>query len=265
MTLSRPFQAIVAALALFVLVWFVALHRPGSTSTGSGSSSGSSGGQASGAQSAAGATSHAAAPTRSASAAHAATTSHSAGGSHAKGAVAHTAIRARTMTHADHGRRTATTVPATAAHHSAAAAPKQHAARHAQRTAAHTGAAVRRTSPTTHRTSPTTQSGTSGYAAATIADLAHGRTVLLLFWNPRASNDIAVHRQVGIVAHKLGHSVATFSARASQVGLFGSITREVQVYQTPTLLIVNPKRQVTTVTGLTDVYALEQTIREARG
>jgi hypothetical protein len=31
------------------------------------------------------------------------------------------------------------------------------------------------------------------------------------------------------------------------------------------LLIVNPRGQVTTVTGYTDAYALEQMIREARG
>jgi hypothetical protein len=101
---------------------------------------------------------------------------------------------------------------------------------------------------------------------ATVAhELKQGKVVLLLFWNPHSSNDSAVHRQVGLVAHKLGRSVAVHTAPADQVGSFGSITRDIQVYQTPTLLIVNPHGQVTTVTGYTDSYALEQTIREVRG
>lgn len=100
---------------------------------------------------------------------------------------------------------------------------------------------------------------------AVAAELKQGRVVLLFFWNPRSSDDAAVQRQVQIVAHKLGRRVAVHTAAADQVGSFGSITRDIQVYQTPTLLIVNPRGQVTTVTGYTDAYALEQTIREARG
>ncbi len=59
-------------------------------------------------------------------------------------------------------------------------------------------------------------------------------------------------RDAGRRAHRLGHSVAVHYALAKQVNSFGSITRDIQVYQTPTLLIVNPKRQVTTLTGYTD-------------
>jgi hypothetical protein len=100
--------------------------------------------------------------------------------------------------------------------------------------------------------------------AAVATELKQGKVVLLLFWDPRSSDDSAVHQQVEDVAHKLGRRVAVHAARADQVGSFGSITRDIQVYQTPTLLIVNPHAQVTTVTGYTDAYALEQTIREVR-
>ena len=64
-------------------------------------------------------------------------------------------------------------------------------------------------------------------------------------------------------AHTLGRHVAMHTAYASQVNTFGSITREIQVYQTPTLMIVNPHGQVTTLTGYTDAYAIEQAIAEA--
>lgn len=268
--LSRPFQAILAAVVLLALVWFVALHRPGSTSTGSGSSAGSSA-QSGGAPSASRATRHPAgvshsagalhhtAASRSTAASHPSKASHRSGASHATGAAVHTAAHTRNTV--SHTRTTVHTGAGTAHSVHGAAVHKQHTASRAPGTA-HTGAATTLEDPPASATGHATAASP---AASVAADLEHGKTVLLLFWNPSASNDATVHQQVGIVAHKLGRSVAAFSARASQVGQFGSITRDVQVYQTPTLLIVNPKRQVTTVTGLTDAYALEQTIREARG
>ncbi len=273
--LSRPFQAVLAAVALFALVWFVALHRPGSSPTDSGSSSGSSA-QSGGTRAASPATTRPAGAAHSTSGAHGTSVSHStaashtsksphaAASAHVKDTAPHAAGHARTAPHTG-GHTRATAHAGAAAHSGETAARTQHTASGAHSTA-HTGAAVRHKAPSTaHKAPPTGHAGTSREAATVAADLEHGKTVMLLFWNPRASNDVTVHQQVGVVAHKLGRSVAAFSAHASQVGQFGSITRDVQVYQTPTLLIVNPKRQVTTVTGLTDAYALEQTIREARG
>jgi protein-disulfide isomerase len=58
--------------------------------------------------------------------------------------------------------------------------------------------------------------------------------------------------------------IAVFEAQAKQVTSFGSITRGVQVNQTPTILIVNKRGQTTTLTGLVDAYSIEQAIDEAR-
>lgn len=101
--------------------------------------------------------------------------------------------------------------------------------------------------------------------ATVAADLSHGRTVLLLFVNPHSYDDDASAIDAVEVAHRLGHKVAVHLALAKQVNSFGSITRDIQVYQTPTLLIVNAKRQVETLTGLVDAYAIEQAVAEARG
>ena len=63
----------------------------------------------------------------------------------------------------------------------------------------------------------------------------------MLFWNPAGSNDRAVHGQV----HSVGGSrkgVDVFESSAHNVASFGTITRAVQVYGTPTILIVNPHR-----------------------
>ena len=100
--------------------------------------------------------------------------------------------------------------------------------------------------------------------ATVAAELKRGKTVLLLFLNPQAYDDDAVAIETVSVAHKLGHSIAVHFAQANQVNSFGSITRDIPVYQTPTLLIVTPKHQVATLTGLTDNFSIEQAVAEAR-
>ncbi len=246
--LSRPFQAIVAGLALFVLVWFVALHRPGSASTGSGSSAGSSG-----------------APSASTAATHSATASHAAPASHRAGAA-----RRAGASHAASGSHRASGQAGATVGHQHSTAVQTHKAVHTHKTvqthkAVHTHKAPPRTSAPGHPGAAANATHTPALQATVAAKLKQGRMALLLFWNPRSSDDQAVHRQLLSVAHKLGRRVAVHTAAANQTSAFGSITQDVQVYQTPTLLIVNPKGQVTTVTGYTDAYSLEQTIREARG
>jgi hypothetical protein len=93
--------------------------------------------------------------------------------------------------------------------------------------------------------------------------LQQGKTVLILFWNPRGSDDVAVHKELPVVQHALGGKIAVHYASAGQVGAYGTITHAVQVTQTPTLLIVNPHGQTTVLTGLTDAFSIEQTVGEA--
>jgi hypothetical protein len=106
--------------------------------------------------------------------------------------------------------------------------------------------------------------GRSREQIAVEAELARGRTVMLVFWNPRSSVD----REVLVQAHALAGgskgTVTVHAALANQVGLFGKITEVVHVYQTPTILIVNRRGVVSTLTGLTDVFSLKQAVREAR-
>jgi hypothetical protein len=92
------------------------------------------------------------------------------------------------------------------------------------------------------------------------AQLAQGKIAVILFWTPKGADDVAVRRAVEHLHGKIGVSIA----RANQVASFGTITRGIQVYGTPTLLIVNKKGQATTLTGLQDGFAIEQAITEAR-
>jgi hypothetical protein len=100
--------------------------------------------------------------------------------------------------------------------------------------------------------------------ATVAAELKHHKTVLLLFLNPNSYDDDATAIETVDAAHAIGHTVVVHFALANQVNAFGSITRDIQVYQTPTLLIVPPNRQVTTLTGLTDAFTVKQAVNEAR-
>jgi hypothetical protein len=117
--------------------------------------------------------------------------------------------------------------------------------------------------------------------------LNEGKIAVILFWNPKGADDAivdyelrlleAVHHLIRPLAHtpqlrrqlaasglELEKRFAAFTSPASQVATYGSITRGVQVYQTPTLLIVNKRGQTTVLTGLQDALSIEQAIDEAR-
>jgi hypothetical protein len=107
-------------------------------------------------------------------------------------------------------------------------------------------------------------SGRSAQQIAVESELAHGKTVMLLFWDPKSTVDREVLSQASTLAGGSKGGVTLHTAFANQVNAFGKITEVVHVYQTPTILIVNRHGLVSTLTGLTDVFALEQAVREAR-
>jgi uncharacterized protein (UPF0333 family) len=94
------------------------------------------------------------------------------------------------------------------------------------------------------------------------AAIAAGRTVLIYFWDPSGFDDVAVRKQVETVVHSHARKLTLFLAASGEVATFGSITRGVQVYGTPTLMIVGKGGTTNVITGLTDAYAIEQAIAE---
>jgi hypothetical protein len=257
--LSRPYQIAFVAMAFLVLVWFVALRGHSSSSSSSASAPASAASQAKAA--APTPVYHGAAPgveglTRAIAKAH--------------GAVATSQQNAKQLqeksAQASSPASTAPS-PATAAAGSqpTSAAPATHAS------SATTSKSAARTAVKPHKGNGTpahpgipAHPGTPAQQKAVESELKGGKVVLLLFWNPKASVDVAVHKELQAVGRKLRGKIAVHDALAKQVGSFGSITKAIQVYQTPTILLVNRHGVTTTLTGLTDVYSLEQTIEEAR-
>jgi hypothetical protein len=130
------------------------------------------------------------------------------------------------------------------------------------------GALARETPARAHSHRPGSSSKThGGRDAAQVAverELAQGKTVMLVFWNPQSTVDQEVLAQARALAGGSKGTVTLHTALANQVDIFGTITEVARVYQTPTILIVNRHGVVSTLTGLTDVFGLEQALREAR-
>jgi len=94
--------------------------------------------------------------------------------------------------------------------------------------------------------------------------LARHRTVVIVFWNPKSAVDAKVRDEAAGLAKSSRGGVVVYDAKPNQVGLFGPVTEVSHVYQTPTILIVNGRGLVSTLTGLTDKFALQQAVREAQ-
>jgi hypothetical protein len=146
----------------------------------------------------------------------------------------------------------------------AAAAPATAAGPTASKT---TSVTVAKTANPVRTKSPAPTAANRGNARArqhlVEAQLAQGKIAVILFWNPKGSDDRSVQ---GALRSFRGFRsrVALNEALPGQVASFGSITRGVQVYGTPTLLFINKQHKVITLTGLQDRYAIAQAIAEAR-
>lgn len=269
--LSRPFQIALAALGLFVVVWFIALrgHTAATSTGGAGSSPAASVPAPTGASEA----KAAAAPshvytgpvpgltglTRAIAKAHGAVANSQ---QSAKQVEAESAQASGTAQTSSSGSHSATSSGSTSTH---ALASKGGVAKHhsAGRSKAVTPTTSSKPS-TTGAATPKTNSSASKMQASVEAELKQHKVVTILFWNPKAAVDRTVQRELQAVGHALGAKIAIHDAHADQVGSFGSITRTIQVNETPTILIVVKGGQTTTLTGLTDVFALEQAIGEAQ-
>jgi hypothetical protein len=279
--LSRPYQIALAAVVMLALVWVVALRAHGSNpseplpaslspSTPAGGSAGSasspSAGRSSGSPAATSASNaaaqakapsaptpiyHGAAPgveglTRAIAKAH--------------GAVATSQQNAQQLQRKSGEASNEPRATATAGSTLATGAASRH------KPAAGATPAHRTTSHATRGRAGSSAAASGHRAAQQVAverELSRGKTVMLVFGTSNSTVDVSVLAQAKALASLSKGAVTVHAARASQVGMFGSITEVAHVYQTPTILIVNRHGVVSTLTGLTDVFALQQAVREA--
>ncbi len=277
--LSRPFQALLVAFCLLAAVWFFAVHgRSTSTSTPPAPATSTPGVV----------TAPSAAPASSAEAEAKAAgkASHVYHGpvpglegltrdiNKAHGAVATSQQNAQQLEQKSAEASDSSTVPTAAATvpaHSAPAGtaePSVATVPHVTRTTTVTGphrtatgsvTVIRSHAPVAKHA---VHAALASRQASVEAQLARGDTVLLLFWNPRGADDVAVRSEVRAAAH--GHGkIGVQEALAGEVAAFGAITRGVQIYGTPTLLVIDKAGRAATLTGFIDTFAIQQAIEEA--
>ena len=249
--LSRPYQIALAALGVLALAWFAVLHRPGSSAS----------------EPAPAPTAHVSAANSNSSAPGAGTSTYHGSAPGVEGltrdiAKAHGAVATSEKNAAQLQRNSAQ-----ASNEAAPSTTNVPSAQHAASTSTHVvvhATVVHKPAPAHTTASATAVAQTAAQEAVLKHELKQGKTVLLLFWNPKSSDDKSVRKALISVSGHLKGKVAVHVALASQVGRYGSVTRDVQVLQTPTLLIVSQKGLALTMTGLVDQFAIEQSIREAK-
>jgi hypothetical protein len=268
--LSRPFQIALVAVVLFAGVWLFALQGR-STSTSS-SGSGSSAPVTTSAPSTSTPAVTAKAQHSSSSKATGTTTHASHGSGSSLGALSRPINLAHHAAAVSAQHEAQIAVKSAQASNEASSAPTHAPAASATAAAPATKAVVKTSTKTAvspaHKSvaAPSTKApaGTLSGQRAVEADLAKGDVVVLLFWNPAGADDVAVHAALQPLASAHNRKIAVQYALASQVATFGSITRGVQVFATPTVLVIDKRGQTTVLTGVQDTFSVEQAIAEAR-
>jgi hypothetical protein len=286
--ISRPFQIALVAVVLLAAVWFVALRGHSSSSSSESSAPAPA---ASSASSSAGSVSASSAASQSASSSSGGSSSSQGSSTYhgsapgvdgltraiakARGAVTESEQHAKALQQKSAeaaGEAQAPSSSSTASVHRAATTGGT-AAKHGT-TKTHSGSSPASTKSAASKaaanaatgkpTVATTANGIPLMQARVESELKRGKVAALLFWNPKGTVDNTVRRELQAAGGKLHGKLAISVARSSEVGLFGSFTRSVQVYGTPTILLVNHAGKTASVTGLTDVFSIEQAVKEVK-
>ena len=102
----------------------------------------------------------------------------------------------------------------------------------------------------------------SGLPTPVLKAIADEKVVVLLFWNPRAADDRAVRREVRALPSHKGR-VYTHVANIRSVARYASITRGVNLAQSPTTVVVDPKLGATPLVGFSDREEIDQVVSDA--
>jgi FtsZ-interacting cell division protein ZipA len=273
--ISRPFQIALAALVLFIAVWFVALRgHSGGESSSSSSSAPSSASSSSSSQ-----------PSASQSAPGGGTPASKGGVYHgsapgveglsraiqkARGAVAQSEQTAKQQSSA----QSSSATQKQNAQSQTQGAQKQNAQTQTSQTssARQTQAQQNQSQQAQNSQHSKAAAGVPAMQATVESELKSNRTVIVLFWSPKGAVDRTVRHQLSLLQSLLEHSatlarnrnIAVHYSSAGEVGRYGSITRSLQVYSTPTMLVIAPHGSTKTLTGLVDAYTIRQAIKEAR-
>jgi hypothetical protein len=104
-------------------------------------------------------------------------------------------------------------------------------------------------------------SATAQVAALESAVAAH-QVVVVLFYNPAATDDQAMKQELGSVPTH-GGQVFKLAVPVSELTDFQAITAQVPVVTAPTLVIIDPSRQAQMITGFASQLEVNQRVADA--
>lgn len=116
----------------------------------------------------------------------------------------------------------------------------------------------------TKKATPAKKKAASGGAGAeaVLADLTAGRTVVLLVWDGKSADDRSVRRAVSRI-DRHGGKVRTHVARVSKLSSYEAITKGVPITESPTVLVIDTKRQARVISGLTVKAEIDDAVDRA--
>lgn len=88
------------------------------------------------------------------------------------------------------------------------------------------------------------------------------KVVAVLFYNPAAADDQAMAQEVGSVPTH-GGDVVKFAIPVSELTEFQAITAQIPVVTAPTLILIDPARQATVMTGYASQLEINQRVADA--
>lgn len=95
-----------------------------------------------------------------------------------------------------------------------------------------------------------------------LRDIRRGKVVVMLFWSATGADDIATRGVVRDLSRHHG-KVAVYVIPLSRVGQYESITKGVTISQSPTTLVIDRRRRVRSIVGLTETGELTQAVDDA--
>jgi hypothetical protein len=88
------------------------------------------------------------------------------------------------------------------------------------------------------------------------------KVLALLFYNPAAADDQAVRQELASVPVYGGH-VVKLALPVNDLGRYSLITNQVPVNVSPTLVLIDPDQQATTIVGFADRFEIGQRVLDA--
>lgn len=92
--------------------------------------------------------------------------------------------------------------------------------------------------------------------------LAEHKVLAVLFYNPNAPDDLAVKRELAAIPTHSGR-VLKLAVPLSELAGYTAITAQVQVSQSPTLVVVDRRGRASTIVGFADTFEIAQRIAGA--